>query len=324
MMTSTFSLTRRSFGITALGGLILPSLPALAKAPPAGTQAPGIYRLKVGGYEVTVLNDGWLPLETKLYLADQAKAGELLAASFLPKDATKTSVNEWLVNTGDKLVLVDTGTSNVFAPTLGRMAKHLGAAGVDPAAVDVVILTHMHPDHAAGLLTPDKAIAFPNATVHINEKEYAFWTNDEIYAKVPAEVKPFFDIARASTKPYKDAGKVVFFKDGTELAPGITAIEAPGHTMGHTMLRVSSDGSELMIVTDIVHNAALQFANPDWSIAFDTDPAMAAASRKKALDMVSADRLQIAGAHLPFPGIGHVARSGNAYTYVPTPWSADL
>jgi glyoxylase-like metal-dependent hydrolase (beta-lactamase superfamily II) len=323
-MISTFSLSRRSFGFAALGGILVPSLPALAKAPPAGAQAPGVYRLKVGAYEVTVLNDGWLALETKLFMGDQAKAGDLLAASFLPKDSTRTSVNEWLINTGDKLVLVDTGTSNVFAPTLGRMSKHLAAAGVDPGAIDDIIITHMHPDHAAGLLTPDKAVAFPNATVHIDEKEYAFWTNDEIYGKVPTEVKPFFDIARASTKPYKDAGKIVLFKDGAEIAPGITAIEAPGHTMGHSMLRVSSDGSELMIVTDIVHNAALQFANPDWSIAFDTDPAMAAASRKKALDMVSADRLQIAGAHLPFPGIGHVARSGTAYAYVPSPWSPDL
>ena len=159
-------MTRRRFGLAALGGVLLPAVPALAKAPFAGAQVPGVYRQKVGEFEVTVLSDGWLPIETKMYSGDQAGAEKLLGNAFLSKEATPTAVNEWLVNTGDRLVLVDTGTSNVFAPTLGRMPKSLAAAGVDPAAVDVVILTHMHPDHAAGLLTTDKKIAFPNAMGH--------------------------------------------------------------------------------------------------------------------------------------------------------------
>jgi glyoxylase-like metal-dependent hydrolase (beta-lactamase superfamily II) len=139
-------LTRRSFGLAALSGAL--AAPALAKAPFAGVQAPGVYRLKVGGFEVTVLSDGWLPLEAKIFSGDPTIAPKLLEASFLPKDAIPTSVNEWLVNTGDKLVLVDTGTSNLFGPTLGRLAKHLAAAGIEPGAVDAIILTHMHPDHA--------------------------------------------------------------------------------------------------------------------------------------------------------------------------------
>ena len=323
-MTSDVTLTRRGFAAATLGSLLLPSAPALAKAPAAGVQAAGLYRQTIGSFEVTVLNDGWLPLETKIFMGDQVKANGMLEASFLPREATRTSVNEWLINTGDRLVLVDTGTSNILAPTLGRMAGNLAAAGIDPGAVDVVILTHLHPDHAAGLLTHDKALAFPNATVHVHQAEDAFWADEAIYAGVPKEVKPFFDIARASVKPYKEAGRIELFKGGSEIVPGITAVDAFGHTMGHTMLRISSGSGELMIVTDIVHNAALQFANPDWSIAFDTDPVMAATSRKRALDMASADRVQIAGAHLPFPGLGHVARIGSAYVYVPTPWSADL
>jgi glyoxylase-like metal-dependent hydrolase (beta-lactamase superfamily II) len=322
-----FDITRRGFGLAALGGLVLPGLAAgaaVAKAPPAGTQAPGVYRLKVGGFEVTVLNDGWLPLETKLYSGDQEAAKRMLEAAFLPTEATKTSVNEWLVNTGDRLVLVDTGTSNVFAPTLGRMARNLEAAGVEPAAIDAVILTHMHPDHAGGLLTPEKAVAFPNATVHVSETEYGFWTNEEIYAKVPSDVKPFFDIARAATKPYKDAGKIVTFKDNAELIPGISAVAAPGHTPGHTMIRLTSDGADLLIVADIVHNVALQFAEPDRSIAFDGDQELARKSRKTTFDMAAKDRIAIAGAHLPFPGIGHVARAGSGYDFVPQPWQADL
>jgi glyoxylase-like metal-dependent hydrolase (beta-lactamase superfamily II) len=323
-MTSSFQLTRRGFTAAALGGLVLPAFPALAKAPAAGAQAAGIYRLKIGAFEVTVLNDGYLTLDTKLFAGDPASAKSMLEAAFLPSDTTRTSVNEWLVNTGDKLVLIDTGTSNVFAPTLGRMAGNLKAANVDPASVDAVILTHMHPDHAAGLLTPDKAIAFPNAAVHVGATEYGFWTNDTIYGSAPADVKPFFDIARASVKPYADAGKLVTFKDEGELLPGIAAVTAPGHTPGHTLIRLSSDGADLLIVADVVHNFALQFPEPERSMAFDTDKALAAVTRKRTLDMAATDRVRIAGAHLPFPGIGHVARAGSGYAYVPALWSNEL
>jgi glyoxylase-like metal-dependent hydrolase (beta-lactamase superfamily II) len=315
-------LTRRSFGLAALGGVL--AAPALAKAPFAGAQAPGVYRLKVGAFEVTVLNDGWLPLEAKVFSGDPTTAPKLLEASFLPKDAIPTSVNEWLVNTGDKLVLIDTGTSNVFAPTLGRMATNLTAAGVDAGAIDTIILTHMHPDHVAGLLTTDKKVAFPNAGVYVNEDEYKFWTSADIAAKAPPDAKPFFDIATNAIKPYADAGKLMMLKDGGEVVPGIAATLAPGHTVGHTMLRLSSQGSNLLIWGDIVHNAAMQFPEPDRALSFDTDQPTAIASRKRVFDMVSTDRLAIAGAHLPFPGLGHVAKLSAGYAYVPVPWGEQL
>ena len=318
------AITRRSFGLATLGGTLLTTAPALAKAPFANAQAPGVYRLKVGGFEVTILNDGWLPLETKIFSGDMAGAETLLEAAFLPKGATPTSVNEWLVNTGEKLVLVDTGTSNLFGPTLGRMAKNLVAAGIDPAAVDTVILTHMHPDHINGLLTPDKQVAFPNATIQVNDADYRFWTSEEVAAKAPDGFKPFFEMARVAIKPYGDAGKVMFFKDGADLAPGMTAVAAPGHTVGHSMVRVSSQGNDLLLWGDIVHNAALQFAEPDRALAFDTDQPLAIASRKRVFDMVVSDRTTVAGAHLPFPGLGHVAKAATGYAYVPVQWGPDL
>jgi glyoxylase-like metal-dependent hydrolase (beta-lactamase superfamily II) len=317
-------ITRRSFAFAALGSALLPSLPALAKAPFAGTQAPGVYRQKVGAFEVTVLSDGYLPLDPKIFTGDTAGTAKLLDSAFLPKGAIATSVNEWLVNMGDKLVLIDTGTSNVFAPTLGRMATNLAAAGVDPAAIDIVILTHMHPDHVAGLLTTDKKVAFPNAIVHVHEADYQFWTSIERAAKAPDDFKPFFEFARNAIKPYADAGKVVMLKDGNDVLPGISAILAPGHTVGHTMLRLSSQGSELLVWGDIVHTAALQFPEPDRALSFDTDQAMAISSRRRVFDMVSTDRLMIAGAHLPFPGLGHVAKASTGYTYIPTPWNEAL
>lgn len=318
-------LSRRSFNLAALGGMLFPpALPALAKAPLAGSQAAGIYRLEVGAFEVTVLNDGWLPIETSMFSGDTDAAGKLLQGAFLPKEATPTAVNEWLVNTGDKLVLVDTGTSNLFGPGLGHMSKNLTAAGTDPASVDEIIITHLHPDHAGGLLTPDKKVAFPNATVHVNDTEHAFWMSDDVKEKAPDGFKPFFDMARNAIKAYADAGKLNFYKNGAEFLPGIGAIPAPGHTVGHTMIRLSSNGSELLIWTDIVHNAALQFPEPERSIVFDTDQAMAAATRKKVFDMVATDKLLIAGAHLPFPGLGHVAKASTGYAYVPLQWNADL
>jgi glyoxylase-like metal-dependent hydrolase (beta-lactamase superfamily II) len=315
-------LTRRSFGLAALSGAL--AAPALAKAPFAGVQAPGVYRLKVGAFEVTVLSDGWLPVEAKVFSGDPATAAKLLEASFLPTDAIPTSVNEWLVNTGDKLVLVDTGTSNLFGPTLGRLAKHLAAAGIEPSAVDTIILSHMHPDHANGLLTPDKKVAFPNASVHVHETELDFWTSAELAGRAPDDFKPFFEMARSAIKPYAEAGKVTTFKDGGEVGNGVAMVAAPGHTVGHSMVRVSSQGRALLLWGDIVHNAALQFPEPDRALTFDTDQAMAIASRKRVFDMAANERLAIAGSHLPFPGIGHVAKAATAYAYVPIEWGADL
>ncbi len=269
-----------------------------------------------------MLSDGVWPIEVKMF-SDPASAADRLAASYLPKDLAPTSVNEWLVNTGDKLVLVDTGASTL-APSLGRLPRSLAAAMVDPAAVDSIILTHMHPDHAGGLLTPDKKVLFPSATVHVNDVELAFWMSADNYGKAPADLKFVFDYVRAAMKPYLDSGRVATYKDGATLLPGINAIAAPGHTVGHTMMLLSSQGKELLLWGDIVHSAALQFAEPERTIYFDTDQAMAAASRKKVFDMAVSEKLLIAGAHLPFPGLGHVAKATIGYTYLPSPWSEEL
>jgi glyoxylase-like metal-dependent hydrolase (beta-lactamase superfamily II) len=292
--------------------------------PFAGAQASSIYRHKVGAFEITVLSDGNIPLDAALFSGDQARAENLLEAAFLPKIAIPTAVNEWLINTGEKLILVDAGGSSAFAPTLGRLPSNLAAAGVEPGAVDAIVITHMHPDHIPGLLAADGTMMFKNAIVHVNGDEYAFWTSEQIRGKAPESVRLFFDLAKAAIKPYAEAGKVQMHKDGTTFAAGITAVAAPGHTVGHTMVRISSAGHELLIWGDVVHNAALQFPEPDRSIAFDHDPALAIANRKKVFDMVASDRLLFAGSHLPFPGLGHTAKASAGYTYVPLPHAEHL
>jgi len=285
--------------------------------PQAGKQAPGVYRLKLGAFEVTVVSDGNLAIDRPMFAGDAAGGDKLLDRAFMPQGAIPTCVNEWLINTGNKLILVDAGGGSSFAPTLGKMHGNLAVAGVDPAKVDAVIITHMHPDHIPGITGADGKAMFPNAVVYINADEYAFWTAPETRAKMPDEFKPFFDLANAAIKPYAAAGKVQTFRDGQQFESGLTAAAAPGHTVGHSMVRVSSGGSDLLLWGDIVHCAALQFPEPDRSIAFDADPALAIANRKKVMDMVATDRTLFAGAHLPFPGIGHAAKSGTGYAYVP-------
>jgi glyoxylase-like metal-dependent hydrolase (beta-lactamase superfamily II) len=320
------AITRRSFGLAAAGAALLPVLPSAAKEAPAGAQAPGVYRLKVGDYEVTVLNDGSAALPTKFFSGDAEGAAKLLEQSFVAsKDTAPTTFNEWLINTGDKLVLVDTGYSNAAGPAAGKLPKALAAAGVNPADIDAVVITHIHPDHCLGLLTTEKQIAFPNATVHVNGEELAWWLEGDM--KIP-EGKPFFkelfEGGRAAFKPYVDAKKVQTFKDGAELAPGVWAITAPGHTVGHTMVRIANGKDQLLIWTDIVHATALQFAEPDRSIAYDLEPPKAIATRKKVMDMASTDRLLIAGTHIGFPGVGHVAKTSTGYAFVPVSYNANL
>jgi glyoxylase-like metal-dependent hydrolase (beta-lactamase superfamily II) len=321
------NLTRRSFGLAAAGAVLAPALPAAAKEPPAGMQAPGIYRLKVGAYEVTVLNDGSAALPTKYFSGDADGAVKLLQNAFAPStEVAPTTFNAWLINTGDKLILVDTGYSNAIGPKAGHLPKTLAAAGVNPSDIDAVVITHVHPDHCLGLLTPDKQIAFPNATVHVNGDEYVWWLEGDV--KIP-EGKPFFkdlfEGGRAAFKPYIEAKKVQTFKDGAELAPGVVAVLAAGHTVGHTMVRIApSGGDQLLLWTDIVHSTALQFPEPERGIAFDFDPPKAIATRKKVMDMTATDRMLIAGTHIGFPGVGHVAKAGTGYAFVPLSWNASL
>jgi glyoxylase-like metal-dependent hydrolase (beta-lactamase superfamily II) len=296
------------------------------KGNPSGTQAPGIYRMKVGNYEVAVLNDGSGALPTKFFSGDAEGSVKLLQNAFAPStEMAPTTFNAWLINTGDKLILVDTGYSNAIGPLAGHLPKTLAAAGVNPADVDAVVITHVHPDHCLGLLTTDKQIAFPNATVHINGEEFAWWLEGDM--KIP-EGKPFFkglfEGGRAAFKPYIDAKKVQTFKDGAELAPGVVAVTAAGHTVGHTMVRISQGNSQLLLWTDIVHSTALQFPEPERSIAYDLDPPKAIATRKKIFDMATTDRLLIAGTHVGFPGVGHVAKAGSGYAFVPVSWNANL
>jgi glyoxylase-like metal-dependent hydrolase (beta-lactamase superfamily II) len=316
------TLDRRTFLQISAAGLCAAAIPLSTHArAPQGRQAPAFYRFSVGDLEVTSINDGMLELDPGLFAgADKTEAEQLLqAAHRAPK--IPTAVNAYTVRVGDTLVLIDTGTANAMGPTLGKVGANLVAADINPADIDVVFITHLHPDHANGLIDSQGKPAFANAEVVLTEKEFAFWHDDGIMSQAPNEVKPFFLGARAAVKPY--AGRIRKITDG-EIVPGLTAVPAPGHTPGHTMVRVSSGKDSLLIWGDVVHTAALQFPHPEWAISFDTDTTQAIATRKAVYDQVATDGVMVAGMHLDFPGIGHISRTKSGYAYFPAFWSPTL
>ena len=307
---------------TALAAAVAPGLArsAAAAVPPAGAQAPGYYRLRVGGLEVTALLDGHLEIPPAMFSLPAEDAAELLRAAFRPGGPIRTPVNAFAVNTGERLYLVDSGTAGGFAPGVAHLPEALAAAGLPPEAVDAVILTHLHVDHAGGLVRDGKAV-YPNAQIVVADAEAAFWLDEAIEAKAPDEAKPFFAIAQASLAPYGD--RVTRLSQGTaEAAPGFEVTPLPGHTPGHTGYVIGQGTDRLWLWGDIVHAAALQFPRPEATIAFDTDRAAAAASRGLAFDRAANERLLVAGVHLPFPGLGYVTRGadGQGYRFEPAPW----
>ena len=291
--------------------------PALAAAPLAKEQAPGFYRLMVGDFQVTALSDGTvaLPVHQLLTRTTPAQVKKILARSHL-ESPLDTSVNGYLINTGSKLVLVDTGAASLFGPTLGKLVANLKAAGYQPEQVDEVYITHLHPDHVGGLMAGDKP-AFPNATVRADQHDADFWLSQANMDKAPADAKGFFQGAMASLNPYIAAGKFKPFDGNTELVPGVRAQAARGHTAGHTVFVAESKGQKIVFWGDLMHVAAVQFENPSVTIQFDSDSKAAAIQRRKAYADAARQGYLVAGAHLSFPGIGRLRAQGSGYVWVP-------
>jgi glyoxylase-like metal-dependent hydrolase (beta-lactamase superfamily II) len=317
-MTFGFPL-RRALAAT-IGALAL-AAGAHAAAPQVKTQAPGFYRTMLGDFEVTALFDGVIELEPKQLLTNTTKTqvGKLLERSF-ETDKVPTSVNAYLINTGDKLVLVDTGAADKFGPTLGQLQANLKAAGYQPEQVDMILITHMHGDHVGGLVVDGK-IAFPNATVHAGKEDADFWLSEAVMKKAPADAQMFFQAAQASLNPYVQAGKFKPISGDTEFVPGIKAVAAHGHTPGHTIYTVESKGQKLVLWGDLMHVAAVQFPQPQVTIAFDIDSKSAAAQRKKAYADAVKGRYLVGSAHLPFPGLGHLRADGKGYQWTPVDYA---
>lgn len=296
---------------------------AHAEAPPAKGQAPGWYRMQLGAFEVTALNDGTvaLPVDKLLTNIKPATLEQLLARAYL-KAPVETSVNGYLVNTGAKLVLIDTGAAGLFGPTLGKLVANLKASGYQPEQVDEIYITHMHGDHVGGLATPDGKMAFPNATVRADMREGGFWLDKAKADQAPADMKPAFQGAMVSLNPYIAAGRFKPFEGAVELVPGVRALPTPGHTPGHTIYVVESQGQKLVVWGDLMHVAAVQFALPATTIQFDSDSKAAAPQRIAQYADAAKGGYHVAVAHIAFPGVGRLRADGKGYTWVPANYSA--
>ena len=312
-------ITRRfTIGTAAAAGLLRV---AHAAQPLATAQAPTFFRYRVGDMQVTAINDGmaYRSLDGFVPNAPPGALQQAMADNFLPTDRFPVTFTTLVVNTGNKLVLIDTGNGDLGAPTSGTWMANFRAAGFDPAKVDVLLFSHFHGDHINGSRLKDGTAVFPQAEIMVPAAEWDFWTNDDKRASSPDGIKPTFDNVRRVFAPV--AANVTRYNWGQEVLPGITAIEAAGHTPGHTCFAMVSNGAKLMVMSDTTNNTLIFAKNPDWSGVFDQDAAGARATRRRMLDIAATERMQVSFYHAPFPATGHIVREGNGYALVPVMWT---
>jgi glyoxylase-like metal-dependent hydrolase (beta-lactamase superfamily II) len=311
---------------------------AFAAAPQVRTQAPGFYRVMLGDFEITALLDGTHPFpdevvlmkpkpggsaeRSKLFDDDRQEANALLAAADL-KAPTEGSINAFLVNTGTKLILIDSGAGTLYGICCGHLIQNLRASGYRPEQVDEILLTHLHADHVGGI-APGGRMAFPNAVIRVSKLDAEYWLNDANEKAAPSFLRPMFEGDKASLKPYIEAGRFQPFDGDPELIPGIRAVATPGHTPGHTSYAVESGGQKLLVWGDIVHVASIQFPDPSVSVEYDNNGALAEATREETFSEAAKDGFWIGAAHISFPGLGHVGVRGTTFIWLPAEYTTRL
>ena len=328
-------LTRRTMlsGAAAAAAIAPLAAPwaAFAAAPPAGTQVPGWYRYKVGNFEITVVTDGVNRFKLPDDLVRNVKKEEVnaaLLAVHMEPDVFIGPYNPIVVNTGQKLVLIDTGTGEAaFQSTKGssgQLMTNMAAAGIDPKAIDTVIISHYHGDHVNGLLKADGSLAFANAEILVPAGEHKFWMDDGEMSRAPkGRMEGLFKNNRRVF-----SGEVMkrlrTYDEDKEVVPGITAVGTHGHSAGHNSHIVASGSSKVYVQADVTHVPFLFVRHPDWRVFYDQDGEMAEATRRKVYDMLVADRMRVQGFHYPFPSLAHVEKYGSGYREIPVPWNPNI
>lgn len=323
--------TRRAFMTSAAAASVaVPATlaaprPSQAAAPASGKQVPGFYRYKVGDFEVTGFNDGFTKVpKLEAFVVNQPpeEVAKAIEAAFIPKDDLRVPFNPLIVNTGKNLVLFDSGFGDNGPPTTGGLIPNMTAAGIDPKTIDTVIISHFHPDHISGLRAKSGAANFPNAEIMVPAGEWSYWNDSsEIDKTLPAWKGAFANVKRVFDPIAKD---VKPFEFGKELVPGITSVDARGHSPGHAAFAISSGTAKLMYIADVTNHPVVFARHPEWRLWADMIPEQALTTRRKLLDMLAADRMPMTGYHYPFPAVGYIAKQGTGYDFVPVNWASVL
>ncbi|MEO1331488.1 MAG: MBL fold metallo-hydrolase [Pseudomonadota bacterium] len=320
------TLSRRAALLGAAGlpaaALLGRAAPAAAEAPMMGVARPSHYRFKVGSFEVTTILDGAIQRENPhgIFGIDRPRneLEALLAQNFLPTGALENGYTPVVVNTGRQVILFDSGNGARRRPERGNLTALLAETGIPAEAVDVVVLTHFHGDHIGGLME-DGAPSFPNARYVTSAVEFDFWRQpDSPNQRIAGGSK----LAAEMVAPL--APKTTFIKPGEDVVTGVTAVDAAGHSPGHMAYHIESDGRRLMILADACNHYVASLQRPDWHVVFDMDKEAAAATRKRLLGMIAADRVPFAGYHMPFPAVGYVEQTGSSFRYVPVGYQLNL
>ncbi len=301
------------------------SRPTLAKAPMGGAPYTPFRRIKLGAFEVMTVSDGFANVSRVFPIFGHNQSAETVANHMqqnnLPGNAMQIGFAPVIVNTGNALVLFDTGNGSGRGPTRGHLTKALANAGLSPEQVDVVVLTHFHPDHIGGLSEGGKP-TFPNARYVTGEAENNYWTSKRVTESTDKNMQARSKLVQSKVVPLAD--KTKFIKGGVDVVSGITAIEAFGHTPGHMIYNIESNGKRLLLFADATNHYVASLQKPEWHVIFDMDKDAAIASRKKILDMAAADKVPTTGYHMPFPAVGFIEKVGDAYRWVPISYQLDI
>ena len=294
----------------------------MTQTPRPSHQAPGIHHKAVGDMIVTALNDGMFEGSFAMLAGFESGTAERMHRERFRAIPPKLAVNSFLIQTADRTILVDGGCGGVFGPNLGKLAGNLAALGIKPGDVDTLLCTHLHPDHVGGLVDNAGKAVFPAAELVVHADDHGFWGDDATLAGAATDdMKGYVALARSTIAAYADRTKLL---TKGEAISGISIVPEPGHTPGHSGWLIASGGASLLIWGDIVHMPGIQFARPDAGMGFDIDGGQAVATRQRIMDMVTTDRLMVAGMHLDFPCFGHVAKAAEGYAFVPDVWTPNL
>jgi len=298
-----------------------------AGAAAPGAQAPGFYRFRVGSHLVTMLYDGFVrrqnPAQGVVTNAEPAAVEAALRDSLLRTDVMEVGITASMVEANGRRILFDAGSAGAMGPTTGRFSDNLRSAGIEPASITDIVISHFHPDHINGLTGSGETPVFGNARVHVPEREWRFWSDPANGVNLSEARRAIFGLTqRRLAAPYRD--RIQTFGDEAEVLPSVRAVPSYGHTPGHTSFLVSDGNAQLLVLVDAVLSPALFVRNPGWHHAFDMDGPMAEQSRRRLLDRAAADRLRVTGYHFSFPANGYIGREGDRFRYHPAEWSGQV